>query len=67
MDKWFEEQFGETSTNTKRHAEVLKCNIDTFEKTRKYVMKKNTVQQTHEWAVKCFGDWCSEKGCGINF
>jgi len=40
MDKWFEEQFGETFTNTNHHAEVLKCNIDTFE--------KNTTQQTHQ-------------------
>ncbi|XP_056101432.1 uncharacterized protein LOC130080159 [Rhinichthys klamathensis goyatoka] len=63
MDKWFEEQFVETSTNMNRHAEVLKCNIDTFEKTRN---EKNTVQQT-QWAVKCFGDWCSEKGCSIDF
>jgi len=55
MDKWFEEQFGETSTNTNCHAEVLKCN--TFEKTRN---EKNTVQQT-QWAVKCFGDWYSDR------
>jgi len=46
MDKWFEEQFVETSTNMSRHAEVLKSNIDPFEKT---------VQQT-QWAGKCFGD-----------
>jgi len=60
IDQWFVEQFGEASTNLKHHAEVLKCNIDTFEKTRN---EKNTMQQT----VKCFGDWCSEKGCSIDF
>jgi len=61
MDQWFVEQFGEASTNLKHHAEVLKCNIDTFEKT-----EKNTMQQI-QWAVNCFGDWCSEKGCSIDF
>ena len=45
MDEWFEEQFGETFTNMNCHAEVLKCNIDTFEKTRN---EKNTVQQLSE-------------------
>jgi len=41
MDKWFEGQFRETSTNMKRHAEVLKCNIDTFEKTHNEKRLKN--------------------------
>lgn len=63
IDEGFKKEFGETSTNMNRHAEVLKCNIDTFEKTRN---KKNTVQKT-QWAVKCFSDWCREKGCSIDF
>ena len=70
MDEWIEKCVWDTDmsspekkppTKAKRHAELHKDDVDQLEKDRN---EQNTVKQT-KWAVKCFEDWCKDKGVFI--
>ncbi|XP_061572839.1 activating transcription factor 7-interacting protein 1 isoform X2 [Cololabis saira] len=64
MDEWIECPSAEKKTNKRRHADLTSGEVDQLDKEKSEAA--NTVKQTR-WAVKCFEDWCKDKGLAVDF